>query len=139
MVQHPRNNISIIIAKEDRTMALKSMYNLQKLFELEFVDNPKKQLLLFLLLKLVLMSTKIRHIHQGGRGHWAVYYTSLQSSIIKFSNLLAYQLWGHFIEFWLVQGWFNKLSVQTFQPLFIERIILCIIIGDVHQFTFLYP
>ena len=44
---------------------------------------------------------------QRGSGKWAVYYTSIQSSIITFSYSLAL---GNFIEFvWL--------SVQTFQAL----------------------
>ena len=38
----------------------------------------------------------------GGRGHWAVYYTSLQSHIIMFSYSLAYQLWVLLLNFdWL--------------------------------------
>ena len=41
--------------------------------------------------------------YQGGRGHWAVYYTSTQSLIITFSNSLALQPWGLWLNFdWLV-------------------------------------
>ena len=65
---------------------------------------------------------------QGGRGHWSVYYTSPQSFIIKVSYSLAYQLWG--LKRILI-GWFIELSVQTLQPLIV---ILCIIIGHLHQF-----
>ena len=36
---------------------------------------------------------------QGGRGHWAFYYTGQQIYIITFSHSLAYQLWRTFIEF----------------------------------------
>ena len=32
-------------------------------------------------------------IHQGGKGYWAVYYTSSQSFIITFSYSFALQLW----------------------------------------------
>ena len=34
------------------------------------------------------------NIYQGERGHWAVYYTSSKSFILRFSYLLAQQLWG---------------------------------------------
>ena len=38
---------------------------------------------------------------QGGRGHWAVYYTSLQSLIITFSY--SFNGWEHLLNFdWLV-------------------------------------
>ena len=36
---------------------------------------------------------------QGGRGHLAVHYTSLQSFIITFSYLLALQFWGLLLNF----------------------------------------
>ena len=40
---------------------------------------------------------------QGGKGHLAVYCTSLQSFIIMFSYSLAYKLWGLLLNFdWLV-------------------------------------
>ena len=43
------------------------------------------------------------HCHQGGRGHWVVYYTSPQSLIIKFYYFFAYQPWGLLLNFdWLV-------------------------------------
>ena len=48
---------------------------------------------------------------QGGRGHWAVYYTSPQSFKITLSHALAQQLLG------VLLNWFMKLSVQTFLPL----------------------
>ena len=39
-----------------------------------------------------------------GEGHLAVYYTSPQSFIIKFSYSLALQLWGLLFNFdWLIQ------------------------------------
>ena len=60
---------------------------------------------------------------QGGRGHWADYYTSSQSFIITFGQ----HLWGHLM---ILNGWFMKLSVILFS-----------IIGDVHQInsTMSYP
>ena len=48
---------------------------------------------------------------QGGRGQWAVHYTSPQSFIITFSNSIAQKLLG------LLIGCLIKLSVQMFQPL----------------------
>ena len=36
---------------------------------------------------------------QGGRGHWAVYFTSPQSFLITFSYSLAQQLWGLLLNF----------------------------------------
>ena len=33
---------------------------------------------------------------QGGRGHWAVYYTSPESFETKFSYSLAQLLWGFY-------------------------------------------
>ena len=53
---------------------------------------------------------------QGRRGQWAVYHASPKSFIITFSYLLAWQL-GDF--YWTLIGWFNKLSLQTFQSLII--------------------
>ena len=45
------------------------------------------------------------------RGHWSVYYTSLQSLIIMFSYSMAYQLWGLLSNLdWVVQ----TRSVQIF-------------------------
>ena len=42
-------------------------------------------------------------VNQGGRGYWAVYYTSPQGLIIMFSYSLAYQPWGLLLNFdWLV-------------------------------------
>ena len=38
-------------------------------------------------------------IYQGGRGHWAVYYTSPQIFLLKFSYSLAFQLWGLLTNF----------------------------------------
>ena len=52
-------------------------------------------------------------ISQGGRWHLAVYYNSLQSFIITFTNSLLMNF-GDFL--WILIGWFIKLSVQTFQP-----------------------
>ena len=63
-----------------------------------------------------------------GRGHWAVYYNSLQTTLETF------------IEFWLVGllrwvfKWFNHLLQPTI------GVILCIIISDAHQYQPLsYP
>ena len=57
---------------------------------------------------------------QGMRGHWDVYYTSF---LIRWLNNCG------------DIGWFIKMSVKTIHPLIgsIQGIILCIIIGDVHQ------
>ena len=38
-------------------------------------------------------------IYQGGRRHWAVYYTSPQIFLLKFSYSLAFQLWGLLMNF----------------------------------------
>ena len=37
--------------------------------------------------------------YQGGRSHWAVYYTSPKRFIITVSYSLAYQLWGLLLNF----------------------------------------
>ena len=43
------------------------------------------------------------NVHQGWRGHWAVYYTGPQSLIITFSYSLAEQPLGLLLNFdWLV-------------------------------------
>ncbi len=41
-----------------------------------------------------LIDTKIEDHRQGGRGHWAAYYTSPKRFIITFSYSLAQQFWG---------------------------------------------
>ena len=71
---------------------------------------------------------------QGGRGHWAVYYTSLQSHIIMFSYSLAYQLWVLLLNFdWLAhQVECPNVSTNNYFCNYKERVNLCIIIGDVH-------
>ena len=51
--------------------------------------------------------------NKGGKGQWAVYYPSPQRFILTFSNLLAQQL------LLILIGLFNKLSVQTLQPLIV--------------------
>ena len=71
---------------------------------------------------------------QGGRGHWAVYYTSPQSFSIMF--LIPYWL-NNFeanFEFWLVGSWswVSKRFKHLLQSS--EGVIFCNIIGDVHQF-----
>ena len=54
------------------------------------------------------------YVSQKGTGHLAVYNTTPQSFIIKFSYLLTQQLWGLSLNF----DWMNiKLDLQTFQPL----------------------
>ena len=45
------------------------------------------------------------------RGYLAVYYTSPQSLVIKFLI--------HGDSYWIVIGWFIKLSVNTFQPIIV--------------------
>ena len=60
---------------------------------------------------------------QGGRGHWAVYYTSSQS-FIKTIGLTALETFN--IKYWLV-GSLGECPT-------IEGIILWIIIGDIHQY-----
>ena len=48
--------------------------------------------------------------NQGGRGQWAVYYTSPQSFMSTFSRWLT-----NFGDFhWILIGWFIKMSVQNF-------------------------
>ena len=49
--------------------------------------RTNKQELIFV----ILMS--VENDIQGGRGHWVVYYTSLQSFIITFSYSLSQQIW----------------------------------------------
>ena len=45
----------------------------------------------------------IQMTNQGGRGHWAVYYTSPQTFILLFSYSLAQQIWGLLLNFdWFV-------------------------------------
>ena len=69
---------------------------------------------------------------QGGRGHRAVYYTSpLSFILIQDSYSLAQQLFLDFFK--ILICWFIKLMVLT--PNSTEGVILCVIIGDVHQFT----
>ena len=53
-------------------------------------------------------------IIQSGRGHWAVYYTSLQN-FIKKSFLIRWL--NNFGNFLIV--WFIKMNFQTFQPLIV--------------------
>ena len=54
--------------------------------------------------------------HQGGRGHWAVYFTSPQSFIVTFSFSLAKQLWGFLLNFdWLV----FEVECPNFQPVIV--------------------
>ena len=51
---------------------------------------------------LVLQTQKCYH-SVTERGQWAVFHTSPQSFIVKFSYLLAQQLWGLLLNFdWLV-------------------------------------
>ena len=50
-------------------------------------------------------------IFQGGRGHWAVYYTFPQSFIIK---ILIHWLSNFGDFYWILIGWF---SIQTFKLL----------------------
>ena len=47
-------------------------------------------------------------------GQWAVYYTSPQSSIIKFSISLLNNFWDFS---GILISWFNKLSIPTFKNL----------------------
>ena len=68
---------------------------------------------------------------QGGRGHWAVYYTSPQNFILTFSYSLARQLWG------LGCGCFIKSRVRTFQLLIVERVI-CVSLLSIYR-TISYP
>ena len=68
---------------------------------------------------------------QGGRGHWAVYYTSLPSFIITFSYQLAQQLWGLLLNLY---GWFIKFVSKRFNHAIIVIYRRCIIIGEVNQF-----
>ena len=77
--------------------------------------------------------TFIFYFYQIGRGHWIGYYTSPQRFLMTFSYYLAQQLWGNFIEFWLIgsQSWVSKRFNQNFT----DGIILCIIIGDIHIFV----
>ena len=56
------------------------------------------------------------YFYQKVRGHWAVYYTSLQSFIITFFIRWLCNF-GDF--YWNLIGWFIKLSVQSFQPLIV--------------------
>ena len=70
-------------------------------------------------------------LSQGGRGYWTVYYASPQSCMITFSYSFAQQLWELLLN---LIGWFIKLSIQMFQPLIIINRMLCIIIGNLHQF-----
>ena len=44
-----------------------------------------------------IVSTLSKHL--GGRGHWAVYYSSPESFIITFSHVLAQHLWGLLLNF----------------------------------------
>ena len=71
--------------------------------------------------------------YQGGRGNWAVYYTSPWCFIITLSYSLTI-LWT-FIEFWLVGSlsWvFKSVSTTNFN---LQRgYFLCIMIGDVNEF-----
>ena len=65
----------------------------------------------------------------GMREHWAFYYNSPQSLLIKFSYSLAQQLLLNL--YWLfhyISKHINKLLLST------EGIILCISNGDVHQY-----
>ena len=63
---------------------------------------------------------------------WAIYCNSSQSFIIIYSYSLDYQVWE------LFAGWF-KLKRSTLQLiLFYRSGILCIIIGDEHQFMVLF-
>jgi hypothetical protein len=59
----------------------------------------------------IFSSIFIKIVFQGGRGHWAVYYTSPQSFIITFNNLL--------LKLFLI-GWY--VECPTF-------------LWDIHQFT----
>ena len=72
-------------------------------------------------------------IIQGGSGHWAVYYTSLQSFTITFTYSLAYQLWGLFID---LIGWIIKRCLFLSNSFLwdTEWLILFIIIGVIHKF-----
>ena len=67
-----------------------------------------KNLLFFKVMKVVHKSCP-----QGGRGHWAVYSFRFK---MKFSYSLAQHIWELFK---ILIGWFNKFSVQTFQPLIV--------------------
>ena len=56
--------------------------------------------------------------YQAGRGQWAVYYTSPQS-FIKCFLIHWFNNFGYY--YWILIGWFIKLSVQMFKPL----IVIC--------------
>ena len=102
------NHISSIALWTDRQLELQRSFATDNFLHVQTLKN--------FLSRYFSMATKT----QGGRGHWAVYYTSTQSSIITFFLI----------------GWSIKSSVPTFQPPIViaEGIILCIIIGDVHKF-----
>ena len=75
-----------------------------------FLHHPPsyKNLLFFKVMKVVHKSCP-----QGERGHWAVYSFRFK---MKFSYSLAQHIWEFFK---ILIGWFNKFSVQTFQPLIV--------------------
>ena len=79
----------------------------------------------------VLLNNNPSFSTQGGRGHWAVFYTSLKIFFITF-----FIPWlNNFEDFhWTLIGRFIKLSVQMFQSPIVEVVILCTIIEDVHHF-----
>ena len=58
---------------------------------------------------------------QGGRGHLSVNYTSPHSFLITFSNSMAKQPRGTFLEFW----WVGSFNAQTFHPLTYRRGNFC--------------
>ena len=68
---------------------------------------------------------------QGGRGHWPVYFTRPQSFIIPNVFLIRWlNKFGNLINFdWLVFD-IECSNVSTTE----EGLIVCIVIGDVHQF-----
>ena len=88
--------------------------------ELRLLENMKRCLALRIKCDreyAISMNTVVLQVtkSQGGRGHWAVYYTSLQS-FTRFSYLLGQQL-RYF--YWILIGLFIKLNVQSFEPIIV--------------------
>ena len=70
-------------------------------------------------------------ISEKERGQWAVYQTSPQIFIMRFYSL-AKQLLGTLVNFdWLIHK-VEFSNVSTTKSNTSERVILCIIIGNVH-------